>query len=316
MPDMETIRTMWDANPDGAGLMYLAKPGKNKKGLTKPVVHIEKGFMKLIDLEKRLDTLSKKFDLAKIPVVLHFRITTHGGTCKELTHPFPVTSSVSLLKSTWCETTLGVAHNGIISSVRPRKGLSDTAEYISAQLAYLYKAMPEFYKNKSAMQMVQQAINSKMAFLTRDGEIYTTGNFINENGILYSNDSYLPFESKWGSYLKTPYGGSWGYKPYSDYLWDDDDAEELATLPEGISVASKLLMPLAWADGSYYIDSDGQWGEGEDMDSAIDSNGELYFYSPEEDLWYLDPCGTAFNVSGMPLAFNPDLADVEMVFAE
>lgn len=83
MPSRDTIRTMWAGNPDGAGVMY-AQDGK---------VRIDKGFMKLSDLEAHLDKLERSLDLTATGVVLHFRITTHGGTCPENCHPFPLTDS-------------------------------------------------------------------------------------------------------------------------------------------------------------------------------------------------------------------------------
>ena len=66
MPTRDTIRTMWAGNPDGAGVMY-AHDGK---------VRIDKGFMKLSDLEAYLDKLEREVDLTATGVVLHFRITT------------------------------------------------------------------------------------------------------------------------------------------------------------------------------------------------------------------------------------------------
>lgn len=133
-PSEETIKNMWDANSDGAGLMYV-KDGK---------VRIEKGFMTYKSFTAKLDELRKTLDLVKTPVVMHFRITTHGGTCAANTHPFPVTDSIARLKQTNVTTTLGVAHNGIIP-ITPRKGISDTMEYIATQLSPLTRALPDWY---------------------------------------------------------------------------------------------------------------------------------------------------------------------------
>ena len=66
MPDQETIRRMWYGNPDGAGIMY-ALDGK---------VRIEKGFMKLSDLEARLDEIRKTYDLSIL-------MTTHDFSMLE-----------------------------------------------------------------------------------------------------------------------------------------------------------------------------------------------------------------------------------------
>ena len=160
MPARNVIENMWMHNSDGAGIMYTNKGG----------VRIEKGFMTYDAFAKHLDELSKKIDLDKISVVMHFRITTHGGTKPENCHPFPVTDSIGMLKKLTCDTRLGVAHNGVID-ITPRKDISDTMEYIASQLAPLYKGVPKFYENKHLMQMVSNAIDSKMAFLLPSGKI-------------------------------------------------------------------------------------------------------------------------------------------------
>ena len=148
MPATTTIENMWYRNHDGAGFMY-AHGG---------TVHIEKGFMKLDDFKKALERVQEKVNLNATSVVMHFRIATHGGVMPANTHPFPVTSSISMLQKLKCTTSLGVAHNGIISSVNPRKGISDTMEYIASQLAPLYKGVPTFYENPNLMEMVSNAI--------------------------------------------------------------------------------------------------------------------------------------------------------------
>ena len=81
----ETIEQMFVRNSDGAGYMYVDH-GR---------VRIRKGFMKLVDLKQSLASLG---DVTDIPMVFHFRITTHGGTQANC-HPFPVTSVVSFLQA-------------------------------------------------------------------------------------------------------------------------------------------------------------------------------------------------------------------------
>jgi len=100
-----------------------------------------------------------------------------------------ITDSVGALSKLVATVSIGVAHNGIIR-ITPRKGISDTMEYIITQLAPLKRAMPRFYENKNAMLMVKNAIDSKMAFLTQDGRIFTIGDFVTDNGVLYSNRTY------------------------------------------------------------------------------------------------------------------------------
>ena len=104
LPERDVFRTMWDGNSDGAGFMYVENGH----------VKIEKGFMKYKNFTKALDKVAGRLDLTKTPMVFHFRITTHGGTKPENTHPFPITDNIGALKKHTMTTDVGVAHNGII----------------------------------------------------------------------------------------------------------------------------------------------------------------------------------------------------------
>ena len=280
MPSRDTIRTMWDGNRDGAGLMYL-EGGK---------VTIEKGFMTYKSFAKKLDQLEKRLDLTRTPVVMHFRITTHGGTKPENCHPFPITDSIGALKKLTSRTDVGVAHNGIIHII-PRSGISDTMEYIASQLAPLKRALPRFYENKNAMLLVKNAIDSKMAFLTKEGKIYTVGDFVTDNGVLYSNRSYIK------SSLRYRDLGSWNC--YADF---EDDWGDF----QGIGYDDvKCLM---WLDETDYLKSeDGSLIEG--LDFLIDESGKVYEYDYNSDAAFLVEGMTAYTEAGTPKHFDFDQAE-------
>ena len=299
MPDRKIIRTMWYGNPDGAGVMY-AKDGK---------VRIDKGFMTPTALEKHLDKLEKTIDTTATPIVMHFRITTHGGTKPENTHPFPITDSVKRLQLTHCTAKLGVAHNGIID-IKPRSSeISDTMEYIASQLAPLSRALPMFYKNMDAMTMIQNAINSKMVFLTGEGELYSTGDFVEEDGILYSNTSFRGRQR-------------YTYDFHRDWFYSTTTATK-PKAPKGKSKekrkAKRIDAPspqeLMWiaiaSDGAYVICEDGTILEGDDF--LIDVNLNVYLYDAGLDACSLVPNAAAFTGSGLPMRFNPDYASDELV---
>ena len=326
MPDRKTIRTMWYGNPDGAGVMYT-RDGK---------VKIHKGFMTLTALEKFLDKLENELDLTETPVVMHFRITTHGGTKAENTHPFPVTDSIKRLKLTHCATNLGVAHNGIID-IKPRSyDISDTMEYIASQLAPLSRALPDFYKNRDAMQMIQNAIKSRMAFLTGEGEIYLTGDFVEDNGVMYSNESF-----------RGRFRYSWCYDEDRDWFYRTTSATkgkatssskgktkgkatstsstkgktkgkaepEPLRLPSPTDVASAELMWMLLArDGGYVITKDGSILEGDDF--LIDADEHVYLWDQTLDACTPVDDATAFTGAGLPMRFNPDLASDEFVLVD
>ena len=146
--------------------------------------------MKLKSLKTALRGLEKKVDVTNTPIILHFRITTSGGTSPGNTHPFPITEKLPLLQMTKSKAPLAVAHNGIIDIKPSQKDISDTMEYIISQLAPLYQLKKDFYKHEAGKKLVYNAIKSKMAIMDGNGYIATIGDFVEADGILYSNASY------------------------------------------------------------------------------------------------------------------------------
>lgn len=305
MPDNTILRNMWDVNSDGAGFMYVENGN----------VRIEKGFMKYKHFIKALEKVRNRLDLTATPVVMHFRITTHGGTKPENTHPFPITDNVTLLGKPKSTTDVGVAHNGVIY-ITPRKGISDTMEYVASQLAPLKKALPRFYTNKWAMQMIENAIDSKMAFLTRDGKIYTIGDFVESDGILYSNHSfeswYTTYRNKnWYSYtcgMEDEYPDAWG-NTYG-YGTSGICAAPFDTGTKNATVAVptfKRLMPLD--EGEYYVlDEMGQMWAGYD-EYFLAENGDVYYYDYEADEAFRVDDYEAFTVNGAAARYDDDKAE-------
>lgn len=273
MPKDEYIENMWFRNPDGAGLMYMVD-GK---------VRIVKGFMDFESFKEELEEMKGQYDLTKLPMVMHFRITTHGGTKPANCHPFPIADSVGVLSKLVLNTEIGVAHNGIID-ITPRKGISDTMEYIISQLYPLYRACPKFYENKWLMKMVSNAIDSKMAFLTSQGDIYTIGDFQTEDGIKYSNNSFkCPGYYKSFTYSRTQ-------TALADY-WETKD--------QGSSYYYKDVM---WLDDGEYVKN--LAGDIFDGDFAIDSNGLVYSYSYQYGGLVRMYGYTAYNQHGIELKFD------------
>lgn len=256
MPSTETIHNMWVGNPDGAGIMYV-KDGR---------VRIEKGFMTYESFKAKIDELSRTLDMTKTACVMHFRITTHGGTRPENCHPFPVTDSIPALKKLSANVTLGVAHNGIIP-ITPRKGISDTMEYIATQLAPLHRALPGFTTNKDAMLMIKNAINSKMAFLDRKGRIFTIGDFVEDDGILYSNESYLGYAR---------FRSCSSINSYSGWDWYDDNFD---TVPAYTADNCRELM---WLDENSIVKFfNGETDEGDGY--LLSYDGSIWTYDWESD---------------------------------
>lgn len=272
MPKAEYIRNMFKNNDDGAGLMYAAN-GK---------VCIEKGFMKLEDFQNKLDELNMKYGLKEISLVMHFRITTHGGTNPENCHPFPITESEGMLKKLHCTTDVGIAHNGIIP-ITPRKGISDTMEYVLSQLAHLKKAVPRFYESKHLLQMIYNAIDSKMVIMNGKGQLVYVGNFHEEDGVKYSNYSYS-YDSKFGF-------------PYSYYGFGDDSLFD----EEEYCYTSRELMWIDDYKGHHVRNIKGKVVYG---DFAIDKNGAVYEYDLDYEMFVRRYSYKAFGGDGKELPFD------------
>lgn len=288
LPSEETLEAMWFTNPDGAGFMYAAD-GR---------VHIEKGFMKYEDLTAALDELGQKYDLTDLPMVMHFRITTHGGTKPENCHPFPVTDSIGLMSKPKSKCKLGVAHNGIIP-ITPRKGISDTMEYIATQLAPLYRAVPTFYRDKNLVEMISNAIHSKLAILNAKGEIYTIGNFEEKDGILYSNLNH-----EWENLRNTKWTAS--------YSWDDYDLYGKGWYDEGHITSGNWkakglyhMETVMWVDENFgYLTGVKDYDPTEYF--AVNRDGDVFMYNYDADALEVIPGATAWSNTGTQIRFNPD----------
>ena len=272
MPAMETIENMWYNNSDGAGFMYAAGGS----------VHIEKGFMTLKDFKSAISRLEKAIDVVNTPMVLHFRITTHGETSPGNCHPFPVSEKLPLLTMTKTKTSLGVAHNGIINIKPSKKDISDTMEYVMTQLAPLYQLKKDFYRQPAGKKLVYNAIKSKMVFLDGAGRIEIIGDFISDkDGLLYSNNSYKA-RTIYYNWDLWDYGMDWYESKYGKYMtWLTEDDGYI--ISEGNIVSA-----------DYYL---------------TDRHGNLYQYDIETDT-VIPIDGTLYSHNGLPInGFNEEFAE-------
>ncbi|MGN1339173.1 MAG: hypothetical protein ACI4WS_02665 [Oscillospiraceae bacterium] len=214
-PTWDTINRMWDGNPDGAGYMYPARDG----------VHIRKGFMTVDDFIKSIEKLSKVIDIKSTPIIMHFRIGTHGVKRNPAnTHPFPVSADRKKLKSLNCVTEVGFAHNGIISGVDRDPDISDTMMYSVQVLSEMMASNKAFYTDKHMLNVIENTIDgSRMVFMDRSGTITKVGSWVTdaETGMVYSNSSYKKVEWHYGSKFPcgwdelddyTYNGGHWDFR--------------------------------------------------------------------------------------------------------
>lgn len=308
MPSKELITTMWTNNPDGAGLMW--SDGK--------CVHIQKGFMELDDLMDALKKLGNKRNLKNTPVVMHFRIATHGGINADCTHPFPLKPKTHDLRKTDFSSNIGVAHNGVIQIDTPEKAQSDTMAYITQVMYPLYCAYEKLggVHNKDFQQIIENTIGySRLAIMTGKGNIIRLGDsWVSDDstGLTFSNSSYLP--KKYETYKTGKYGGlyNFDYLSYEDDLYDayktysSSSGTHKSYYPQTKLMTLDMLYPEDCESGKVYSDF-GDYDASDFWQFAVDSGDGLWFYEPLDDV-FIPARGQAF-FKGEPVKYKDSLAD-------
>ena len=202
LPRKKTLKTCFENNPDGCGLMYV---NHNKE------VVIDKGYMTFDSFYKHFQKLKKEYNnFDNKSLVIHFRIGTGGTNTDINTHPYPISNKIEDLHALYKTTDIGVAHNGIISKYNYKikdVDMNDTQYFIMSYLYKIKKYIPEFYKDYDIMLGIEELCGSKLCFLNNDEELYFVGNFIDEdNGVKYSNSTYEENRYTYGYYRDYGYG--------------------------------------------------------------------------------------------------------------
>lgn len=219
-PTKTEFKTMFKNNPDGAGFMF-ADGDK---------VVIKKGFMTFNEF---WDAFKPYKQYPERAFAFHFRIATHGGISKAMCQPFPYTDKISELKRTDTKASLGIAHNGIIPITYDAKKISDTALFIKKYLTRIVRT-PHNIKQVD-LDIIEACIDSKMILLQPCGNAFLIGKFINEDGVYYSNSSYLAHGRKNAKSKKnndSEYGmfnfwSTYGYNSLEEYEADMQYYESL-----------------------------------------------------------------------------------------
>ena len=178
-PSISQIKMMFQSNPHGAGYMY-AREGS---------VHIHKGFM---DIDSFLSAVKAEHFTAKDSVVYHFRISTQAGVNPEMTHPFPLSNRLERMEKLDTTCRIGVAHNGVIrlTADPDNRRYSDTALFITQYLRVLIQRREDL-RDRRVLDTVWNLAQSKFAIMDGGGYVATVGEFLNQDGLLFSNASYM-----------------------------------------------------------------------------------------------------------------------------
>jgi hypothetical protein len=178
-PDLSLI-ACYTVNPHGAGIAWV-DTGK-KRVLYQKGLDMNEFFLALHEFKK---LYPKKED--RPTLFLHFRIKSIGETCKELTHPFPISRKAPVdLKG---EASKILMHNGTWHS------------WESALLHCLHGKLPDgpWSDTRTMAYMVAyhgdrvlDIINERVATLDRTGKCVLHGKgWVKKDEVIYSNDLWV-----------------------------------------------------------------------------------------------------------------------------
>jgi len=155
------LTSAYHNNSDGFGGMFLAD------GKIQTFKHLPK-------TEGDVVSLWDKYKDMKIPMGLHFRFTTNGGTNKSNCHPFEVLNMKQHNRSIW------VMHNGPqLPTPMIDVDKSDTHQYVKWVLRPMLAHNPELLYNSDWRDMIEESIGSdKLLFLDGSNGKFT---IINED---------------------------------------------------------------------------------------------------------------------------------------
>ena len=178
-PSYKRVRTMCENNSDGFAIVWHVKGEhvRNYRTLN------EKKFL------KKYNEITSTYKAKDVSLFIHARIKTHGTQKLENCHG-------------WIEDKIGLAfaHNGILS-IKNRDDMTDSETFFRDIFAPVF----EIGGWDAGERAIKACIGtSKFCFMDMYGNLIHYGNYIKgDDGILYSNDSYM--ERTWNRY-----GGYYG----------------------------------------------------------------------------------------------------------
>ena len=178
-PSYKRVKNMCENNNDGFAIVWHVKgePVRNYRTLN------EKKFL------KKYNEITSTYKAKDVSLFIHARIKTHGTQKLENCHG-------------WIEDKIGLAfaHNGILS-IKNRDDMTDSETFFRDIFAPAF----ELGGWSAGERAIKACIGtSKFCFMDMYGNLIHYGNYIKgDDGILYSNDSYM--ERTWNRY-----GGYYG----------------------------------------------------------------------------------------------------------
>jgi hypothetical protein len=272
MPTNQTIRIMFQKNPDGAGYMIQ----RNGKG----AINIKKGFHNIPDFMAAIKELDvKKEDI----LVMHFRIETSGGISDAMCHPFVAHEDPLVANITEIETELlCFAHNGIMRDLNGQsKEFSDTSLFAQDYLScdHIQKGL---YESVAIQDMIEKYIDdSRLSILHPEKGLLLIGDWIGEGDLFYSNKNYK----------ETTYGYDYsGRNSWNGNLWGTEGWK-----PTGYKKPTGLMKPKKAKELSdevavFNLDTYGEMVKDLDLDLSYMGWNDVFSI-------YKEVCGAKYGVS-------------------
>jgi hypothetical protein len=193
------VENMMSSNRDGAGFMYYLK-GR---------IYFEKGFRTKEGVIGAIKRISEKVDMKSTAFAFHARIGTSGKTNEKHTHPFPITNRFDTMEKLSGSYDYLLMHNGIFGIFNDRKNeVSDTMIFCKNVLSNVIKDEAKYASARKFIELFIKESRSKVIIFTSKF-IYKVGNWIEDEGIFYSNDGYKTKAWSYGDYS--------GVYPFRDY---------------------------------------------------------------------------------------------------
>ena len=211
------LKNAWDNNNHGAGIAY-----------------IDKGAVCSYHEAESFDSFYKEYEyirtLSDLPIMLHFRIATHGMG-HDMLHPHDVTPG-----------RISLVHNGVISGLGDTK-ISDSRKY-AQMLGNFFPDNVSFLEHPGIYAFAVHALgnSNKVILLDWRGDYEILNDHLGHydtDGNWFSNDSYKRINGYiWAGNQKVWRSGAWKAKTQSTIvplstpqksLWEEDfEADEAA----------------------------------------------------------------------------------------
>ena len=185
-------------------------------------------------------------------------------------------------------------HNGIISTYNPKNVKSktnDTQNFILQYLAPIHKHYKSAYKMEKFRSGIRDITNSKFVFLDKNDRTYYVGDFVNEDGLKFSNSTYKNYTT-YSTYSNC------NYKYYSN-LYDKyyDEKEDTNDVYYEYYDHSKNLIYLenSWF---FWSDATNQYIRADEIDSELVyslEDGSLYMIDDLEELLLISQTSRVYN---------------------